>query len=91
MQELSEIWKLVNTGGVIFLLLVAIIALWKGWVVRASEYHDVVMENRELEVQNKKLIADNAALQRTLESVVQGIAHPVRQTLEAIPTPEAVS
>lgn len=84
MDELNAILTLVNRGGVVVLLIVAVVAMWKGWVVRASEYH-------ELAEQNKRLIADNEMLRQTLATVTQGLAHPVRQTLEAIPTPEVAS
>lgn len=84
MDLVNEILTLVNRGGVVVLLIAAVVALWKGWIVRASEYHEVVE-------QNKRLIADNEMLRQTLATVTQGLAHPVRQTLEAIPTTEAVS
>ena len=68
-----------NKGGVVALLIIIVLALWKGWVVRASEYTAVVLENA-------RLVQTNEVLMKTLDNVTQGIAHPVRQTLDAIPT-----
>lgn len=84
MEELRSIVTFVNWGGVVGVLVLAVLAFWRGWIVRASEYDKVVK-------QVERLQGDNQLLRETLSSFTTGIGHPVRQTLEAIPTPEVVS
>ena len=76
-----SLWDLINKGGVVVLLIIDVAALWKGWVVRSSEYDKVVR-------QHERLLLDNALLRETLATVTQGVAHPIQKTLEAIPTPD---